>query len=106
MNSLEAHREVMQTKAYSFVKPKFFEKLLGEFLGRGVLFSVGAEHRLQRRFLAGKSNQSRRSWRESNRRVDKILTLGYLRALFNAQYSQVTAHFSREGPRSFIISRA
>ncbi|KAH7412846.1 cytochrome P450 [Cadophora sp. MPI-SDFR-AT-0126] len=53
VNSLEAHREVMQTKAHSFVKPKFFEKLLGEFLGRGVLFSVGAEHRLQRRFLAG-----------------------------------------------------
>ena len=54
VNSLEAHREVMQTKADSFVKPKFFERLLGEFAGRGVLFSVGAEHRLQRRFLAGK----------------------------------------------------
>jgi hypothetical protein len=54
VNSLEAHREVMQTKAYSFVKPKFFERLLGEFAGRGVLFSVGVEHRPQRPFLAGK----------------------------------------------------
>lgn len=71
VNSLEAHREVMQTKAYSFVKPKFFEKLLGEFLGRGVLFSVGAEHRLQRRFLAGKSNQRKPLWIEFSRRVGK-----------------------------------
>jgi hypothetical protein len=56
VNSLKAHKEVMQTKAYSFVKPAFFEKLMGEFLGRGVLFSVGDEHRLQRRFLAGESH--------------------------------------------------
>jgi hypothetical protein len=53
VNNLKAHKEVMQTKAYSFVKPAFFEKLMGEFLGRGVLLSVGDEHRLQRRFLAG-----------------------------------------------------
>lgn len=56
VNSLEAHKEVMQTKAYSFVKPAFFEKLVGEFAGKGVLFSVGDEHRLQRRFLASKSH--------------------------------------------------
>jgi cytochrome P450 len=54
VNSLEAHREVIQTKSYSFNKPKFFEKLVGEFAGKGVLFSEGAEHKLQRRFLAGK----------------------------------------------------
>ena len=55
VNSLEAHKEVLQTKAYSLVKPKVFEKLIGELVGKGVLFSVGAEHRHQRRFLAGKS---------------------------------------------------
>lgn len=56
VNSLEAHKEVMQTKAYSFAKPAFFEKLMGEIVGKGVLFSVRDEHRLHRRILAGRSH--------------------------------------------------
>jgi len=54
VNSLEAHKEVLQTKAYAVVKPKVFERLLGRLVGKGVLFSVRAEHKLQKRFLAGK----------------------------------------------------
>ncbi|KAJ9131232.1 Cytochrome P450 [Pleurostoma richardsiae] len=52
VNSVAAHRGVLQTKAYSFVKPAFFEKLVGEIIGKGLLFSVGAEHKRQRRLLA------------------------------------------------------
>ncbi|RSL90429.1 hypothetical protein CEP52_014592 [Fusarium oligoseptatum] len=53
VNNLEACREVLQTNAYSFVKPAFFHTLVGEFLGIGLLFSVGDEHKRLRRIVAG-----------------------------------------------------
>lgn len=53
INSLAAHKEVLQTKCYSFVKPPFFTRLVGEIVGKGLLFSEGDEHRHQRRLLAG-----------------------------------------------------
>lgn len=56
VNNLEAAREVLQTHAYSFVKPGFFVKLVGEMMGTGVLFSVGEQHKQVRRIIAGKQN--------------------------------------------------
>ncbi|KAL7949537.1 cytochrome P450 [Trichoderma barbatum] len=53
VNSLEAAREVLQTHAYSFVKPSFFVKLVGEIMGTGILFSVGEQHKQMRRIMAG-----------------------------------------------------
>ena len=53
MNSLEACREVLQTNAYLFAKPGFFHTLVGEFLGVGLLFSVGDQHKRLRRIIAG-----------------------------------------------------
>ncbi|KAK1247392.1 hypothetical protein MKX07_002301 [Trichoderma sp. CBMAI-0711] len=53
VNSLEAAREVLQTHGSSFVKPAFFEKLVGEMMGTGVLFSVGEQHKQLRRIMAG-----------------------------------------------------
>ncbi|KAK2777728.1 hypothetical protein FQN52_003005 [Onygenales sp. PD_12] len=53
VNSLEAHREVLQTKCYSFVKPAFFTRLVGEIVGKGLLFAEGEEHRRERRLLSG-----------------------------------------------------
>lgn len=53
VNNLEACREVLQTNAYSFVKPAFFHTLVGEFLGVGLLFSVGDGHKRLRRIVAG-----------------------------------------------------
>ncbi|PTB68637.1 cytochrome P450 [Trichoderma citrinoviride] len=53
VNSLEAAREVLQTHGNSFVKPAFFEKLVGEMMGTGVLFSVGEQHKKLRRIMAG-----------------------------------------------------
>ncbi|KAF4467666.1 aat family amino acid transporter [Fusarium albosuccineum] len=53
VNNLDACREVLQTNAYSFVKPAFFHTLVGEFLGIGLLFSVGDEHKRLRRIVAG-----------------------------------------------------
>jgi hypothetical protein len=55
VNSLEACREVLQTNAYSLAKPGFFHTLVGEFLGVGLLFSVGEQHKRLRRIIAGKS---------------------------------------------------
>lgn len=51
VNTLRAHREVMQTKCYSFIKPPFFKRLVGEIVGVGLLFSEGDEHKKQRRLL-------------------------------------------------------
>ena len=53
VNSLEAHKQVLQTKCYSFVKPAFFRKLLGEIVGKGLLLCEGEEHKRMRRQLAG-----------------------------------------------------
>lgn len=53
VNNLTAHKEVLQTQCYKFVKPNFFERLVGEVVGKGLLFSVGDEHKRQRKLLAG-----------------------------------------------------
>ncbi|PGH20752.1 hypothetical protein AJ80_03512 [Polytolypa hystricis UAMH7299] len=53
VNSLEAHKEVLQAKCYSFVKPVVFTRLVGEIVGKGLLFAEGDEHKKQRRLLAG-----------------------------------------------------
>ncbi|KAI0910689.1 cytochrome P450 3A5 [Ustulina deusta] len=53
VNSLAAHRAVLQTHAYDFVKPPFFARLVGEITGVGLLFAEGEDHKHQRRLLAG-----------------------------------------------------
>ncbi|KAL7926178.1 cytochrome P450 [Trichoderma austrokoningii] len=53
VNNLEAAREVLQVYAYSFVKPNFAKKLVGEMMGTGLLFGVGEQHRRLRRITAG-----------------------------------------------------
>lgn len=53
MNSLEAARQVLQVYSYSFVKPSFFEKLVGEMMGTGLLFGVGEAHKQLRRITVG-----------------------------------------------------
>ncbi|QGI69441.1 hypothetical protein CEK26_013398 [Fusarium fujikuroi] len=55
VNNIEACREVLQTNAYRFAKPAFFHTLVGEFLGVGLLFSVGDQHKRLRRITAGKT---------------------------------------------------
>ncbi|KAI0977067.1 cytochrome P450 3A5 [Xylaria arbuscula] len=53
VNTLAAHKAVLQTHVYDFVKPPFFARLVGEIVGRGLLFAEGEDHRHQRRLLAG-----------------------------------------------------
>lgn len=53
VNSLKAHREVFQTKCYSFVKPEFFRRIVGEIAGTGILLLEGDEHKRQRKLLIG-----------------------------------------------------
>lgn len=52
VNNLAAHKEVMQSKVYSLVKPSFFKRLVGEITGVGLLFADGELHKKQRRLLA------------------------------------------------------
>ncbi|KAI0835283.1 cytochrome P450 [Hypoxylon sp. FL0890] len=53
VNSLAAHKAVLQTHVYDFVKPPFFARLVGEITGVGLLFAEGEHHKRERRLLAG-----------------------------------------------------
>ncbi|KAI0525491.1 cytochrome P450 3A5 [Xylaria bambusicola] len=53
VNSLAAHKAVLQTHVYDFVKPPFFSRLVGEITGVGLLFAEGENHKHQRKLLAG-----------------------------------------------------
>ncbi|KAI0897731.1 cytochrome P450 [Annulohypoxylon nitens] len=53
VNSLAAHKAVLQTHVYDFVKPPFFSRLVGEITGVGLLFAEGEFHKRERRLLAG-----------------------------------------------------
>lgn len=53
VNSLRAHQEVLSTKCYSFVKPPFFARIVGEVTGMGLVFAEGEEHKRQRKMLNG-----------------------------------------------------
>lgn len=53
MNSLAAHKAVLQTHVHNFVKAPFFSRLVGEITGTGLLFAEGEDHRHQRKLLAG-----------------------------------------------------
>ncbi|KIW90897.1 uncharacterized protein Z519_08680 [Cladophialophora bantiana CBS 173.52] len=51
VNSARAHKAVLQTKCYSFVKPRYYERVVGEIAGHGILFTEGEEHKKQRKLL-------------------------------------------------------
>ncbi|KAG8162855.1 hypothetical protein KVR01_007333 [Diaporthe batatas] len=51
VNNVRAQREVLQLKCYSFVKPEYWERVVGELAGRGILFTEGDEHKRQRKLL-------------------------------------------------------
>lgn len=53
VTSLDAHKEILHAKAYSFQKPPFFVRLIANIVGFGLGFAEGEEHRKQRRALAG-----------------------------------------------------
>lgn len=52
INTPEAHKEILQTQCYSFVKPSQLYRLVGEITGMGLLFSEGDIHKRQRRVLS------------------------------------------------------
>lgn len=53
VNSLRAHQEVLSKKCYSFVKPPFFARIVGEVTGMGLVFAEGEDHKRQRKMLNG-----------------------------------------------------
>nr|AVY05534.1 cytochrome P450 monooxygenase [Nodulisporium sp.] len=53
VNSLAAHKAVLQTHVYDFVKPPLFARLVGEITGVGLLFAEGEHHKRERRLLTG-----------------------------------------------------
>jgi hypothetical protein len=57
VNNVRALKEVLQTKCYSFVKPGYYERVVAEIAGRGILFMEGEEHRKSRKVLGGRSKK-------------------------------------------------
>lgn len=53
VTSLAAHKEILQAKCYSFIKPPFFKRLIADIVGLGLVFSEGDEHKNQRKALRG-----------------------------------------------------
>ncbi|KAF2471236.1 cytochrome P450 [Lindgomyces ingoldianus] len=53
VNSVRACKELVQTKCYSFEKPEYFRRIVGEIVGIGLVNAEGEEHRRQRKLLAG-----------------------------------------------------
>lgn len=53
LNSVKATKDVLQTNCYTFVKPAFLRRVLGEITGVGLLFSEGESHKRQRKILTG-----------------------------------------------------
>ncbi|KAK1593720.1 cytochrome P450 [Colletotrichum navitas] len=52
VNSLEAYREIFQTKSYSFVKAQFNTRVVVQLAGAGMAFSEGDVHKSQRKLLS------------------------------------------------------
>lgn len=53
VNSPQAFKDVLQTNCYSFIKPVIMQRVVGEIVGKGLLFAEGADHKRQRKLLAG-----------------------------------------------------
>lgn len=51
INTLPAYREFLVDKSYSFNKPAFFARLIGDIVGVGIFFTEGDMHKAQRRFF-------------------------------------------------------
>ncbi len=95
MNTLEAYKEVLQTHCYSFKKPDLLYRFVGDIVGRGLLFSEGAEHKRQRRILQGVFTPIRASQRDEQ-------LIDILRAILNPKHEGHLPSLYREGP---IIGR-
>ncbi|KAI8952274.1 cytochrome P450 3A5 [Xylaria longipes] len=90
INSLAAHKAVLQTHAYDFVKPPFFARLVGEIAGTGLLFAEGDDHRHQRKLLVGPfSIPSTRKILPVFRRKAESLSNTFEKALGDRSYASI-----------------
>ena len=53
LNSSQAFKDVLQTHCYAFVKPTIMQRVVGEIVGKGLLFAEGEDHKKQRKLLTG-----------------------------------------------------
>jgi cytochrome P450 len=53
INDLAAYREIEFAKCYSFGKPDFFKRMIGEVVGNGMFFADGDVHKSQRKTFNG-----------------------------------------------------
>jgi hypothetical protein len=55
VTGLDAFRDVLSVKPYSFVKPELYKRLLGPIVGKGLVFAEGEEHKGHRKLMAGRA---------------------------------------------------
>ncbi|KAF2178024.1 cytochrome P450 [Zopfia rhizophila CBS 207.26] len=60
VTSMAAHKEILQAKCYSFVKPDFYARLITDIVGRGIVFAEGDEHKTMRKLIAGMQKKPER----------------------------------------------
>ncbi|KAK0649244.1 cytochrome p450 monooxygenase [Cercophora newfieldiana] len=53
VTGLDAFRDVLSVKPYSFVKPELYKRFLGPVVGKGLVFAEGEEHKAHRKLMAG-----------------------------------------------------
>ncbi|KAI1425843.1 cytochrome P450 3A5 [Xylaria sp. FL1777] len=90
VNSLAAHRAILQTHAYDLVKPPLFARLVGEITGDGLLFAEGEYHKHQRRLLMGPfSVPSMRKILPVFQRTAKLLSKDFETALGDKSHASI-----------------
>lgn len=57
VNSIEAYKQVLQTKSSYFVKPAFAKQFAHELIGDGLPFVEGKLHKVRRAAISRKYNQ-------------------------------------------------
>jgi cytochrome P450 len=55
VTGLQALKEVLQTNAYTFVKPAGYKRVSEPIVGKGLFLMDGHQHRMHRKLLNGKS---------------------------------------------------
>ncbi|KAI1503986.1 cytochrome P450 3A5 [Biscogniauxia marginata] len=51
INTVEAHKQILQAHCYDFIKPEFIHRSVGEIVGTGLLLAEKQEHKRQRRLV-------------------------------------------------------
>ncbi|KAF2121237.1 cytochrome P450 [Lophiotrema nucula] len=91
VNSVQAVRDIYQSKCYEFVKPSYFRRITGEIAGIGLVNAEGDIHRQERKLMNGKLANSRsRTSANLAEGAFKLANIKKLVPVFNAKASALS----------------